>query len=142
INNLITLLVQPKNHDVMIKALSFLANLWGIKKKHPFFLKHINLSLPELFKSLETYGVFIDASILLENPLYDTAEAIVREFNLVKSPNAYVQFYLDVVLEYSQKKETTCNGFLEYYEKKKESLSIVSPKGQNAVQIMTIQIGR
>src|SRR5690606_18980866 len=138
INNLLTLLVQPKNNDVKIKALSFLANLWGIEEKHPFFLKHINLSLPELFKSLETYGVFIDASILLENPLYDTAEAIVRQFNLVQSPNAYIQFYLDVVLEYSQKKGTDLHGFLEYYEKKKETLSIVSPKGQNAVQIMTI----
>ena len=62
----------------------------------------------------------------------------MRSFNLVKTSNAYIQFYLDIVLDFSQKKGSDISGFLQYFEKKKESLSIVSPKGQNAVQIMTI----
>src|SRR5690606_28005630 len=86
----------------------------------------------------EVFKVFINSNILLQNPLYDTVESIARSFHLVKTSNAYVQFYLDVVLEYSQKKGTDISGFLEYFEKKKETLSIVSPKGQNAVKIMTI----
>jgi ATP-dependent exoDNAse (exonuclease V) beta subunit len=138
INNLLALLVQPKNNTIKIKVLGFLADLFNIENKHSYFSNHIYLSLPQLFKSFEAYNVFINSNTLLQNPLYDTVECIARSFNLVKTSNAYVQFYLDVVLEYSQKKGTDLSGFLDYFEKKKETLSIISPKGQNAVQIMTI----
>jgi ATP-dependent exoDNAse (exonuclease V) beta subunit len=94
--------------------------------------------LPELFKSFEAYNVYINSQNLLQLPLYDLAETIVRSFNLVEKSNAYVQFYLDIVLDFSQRKGSDFSGFLEYFNKKKESLSIISPKGQNAVQIMTI----
>ncbi|MGB5417569.1 3'-5' exonuclease, partial [Algibacter sp.] len=50
----------------------------------------------------------------------------------------YIQFYLDIVLDFSQKKGTNISGFLDYFDKKKDKLSIISPQGQNAVQIMTI----
>ena len=75
---------------------------------------------------------------LLQLPLYDLVETLVRTFSLVHNSNAYIQFYLDVVLDFSQKKGSDISGFLDYFERKKESLSIISPKGQNAVQIMTI----
>ena len=57
---------------------------------------------------------------------------------MVKTSNAYIQYLLDVVFEYSQTKQSDLAGFLEYYEKKKHKLSIALPSGQNAVQIMTI----
>ncbi|MBU3820552.1 UvrD-helicase domain-containing protein [Flavobacteriaceae bacterium XHP0103] len=138
VNNILTLLAQPKNNDIKIKVLTYLTHLLGINNKHEFFSKHIDLPLSQLFKSLETYGVFINAAVLLQSPLYDTVEAIVRAFNLAKTPSAYIQFYLDFVLEYSQKNGADLHGFLAYYEKKKETLSIVSAKDENAVQIMTI----
>jgi len=43
-----------------------------------------------------------------------------------------------LVLDFSQKKGSDVSAFLEYFDKKKDSLSIISPQGQNAVQIMTI----
>jgi ATP-dependent exoDNAse (exonuclease V) beta subunit len=75
---------------------------------------------------------------LLQLPLYDLTETIIRSFNLVTDSNAYIQFYLDVILDFSGKKGSNITGFLDYFEKKKESLIIICPKGQNAVQIMTI----
>ena len=87
---------------------------------------------------MQNYAVFIDCNSLLQFPLYDLVEAIVRRFNLVKNSNAYIQFYLDIILDFSQKKGSDISGFLEYFDKKKDSLSIISPQGQNAVQIMTI----
>jgi ATP-dependent exoDNAse (exonuclease V) beta subunit len=96
------------------------------------------LSLTQLFKSFEVYNVFVSNHNLLQLPLYDAAETIVRSFHLVKTSNAYIQFYLDVVLDFSQKKGSDISAFLDYFNKKKDSLSIVSPQGQNAVQIMTI----
>ena len=138
INNVLALLMQPKNSEIKILLLNFLTTLFKIDDKHAFFSAHLNLSLPDLFKSFEVYNIFIKSENLLQLPLYDLAETIVRSFNLVENSNAYIQFYLDIVLDFSQKKGSDISGFLEYFEKKKESLSIISPKGQNAIQIMTI----
>ncbi|MEC3906024.1 UvrD-helicase domain-containing protein [Tamlana sp. 2201CG12-4] len=138
INNLLTLLVQPENNEIKIKVLDYLTELFNIEDKHEFFIKHINLKTEALLQSLESYNVYVSGQQLLQLPLYDLLETIIRSFNLVTSSNAYVQFYLDEVLDFSQKKGSDISGFLDYFEKKKEHLSIVSSKGQNAVQIMTI----
>lgn len=138
INDLLTLLLHPKNSEVKVSVLNYLAGVFNIKDKHQFFLNHIGLSIPELFKSFEVFNIHVKDDDLLQLALYDLVETIVRSFKLVEKSNAYVQFYLDVVLDYTHKKGSDLSGFLEYFEKKKESLSIVTPKGQNAVQIMTI----
>ncbi|QRM88618.1 AAA family ATPase [Lacinutrix sp. WUR7] len=138
IDNILTLLVQSENDEIKVKALNYLSEKFQIKDKHAFFSKHINESLFQTFKSLEDYHIFLTPNQLLQLPLYELAESIVRNFNLVETSNAYVQYYLDFVLEYSQKQGSSLSGFLEYANNKKGNLSIVSPQGQNAVQIMTI----
>ena len=138
INDLLSLLIQPENNETKIMVLNYLTTLFNIDDKHHFFTNHIHLSADKLFKSLQNHGIFIDFNSLLQLPLYDLVEAIVRRFNLVKNSNAYIQFYLDIILDFSQKKGSDISGFLEYFDKKKDSLSIISPQGQNAVQIMTI----
>ena len=74
----------------------------------------------------------------LKLSIYDSVEYILRNFNLNKSANAYIQFFLDEVLNYSQDYQSSFIGFVNYWDTKKEKLSIVTPEGQNAVQIMTI----
>ena len=137
-NHVLGLLIQPNNNESKIEVLNYLTSLFHIKDKHSFFVNHIDLDIRQLFKSFEAFNIDLNSDILLQLPLYDLAETIVRSFNLVKTSNAYIQFYLDIVLDYSQKKGSDITRFLEYFNKKKESLSIISPKGQNAVQIMTI----
>ena len=111
VNNLMALLIQPKNNEIKIAVLNYLATLFNIENKHDFFCKHLNLSISELFKNFETYNVYINNSNFLQLPLYDLAETIVRSFNLVKTSNAYIQFYLDFVLDFSQKKAPIFLGF-------------------------------
>ena len=138
INDLLHLLIQPENNETKIKVLNFLTIYFNIDDKHSFFSNYINLSIDDLLKNLEIYNIFINGNTLLQMPLYDLAETIVRSFNLVDKSNAYIQFYLDIVLDFSQKKGSDISGFLDFFDKKKELLSIISPQGQNAVQIMTI----
>ena len=138
INNLLTLLIQPKDNTVKIAVLNFLADHFQINDKHTFFKEHINLGLPELFKSFEPHNVFINNEEILELTLYDLVETIIRSFQLVEYSNAYVQFYLDTALEFSQKKGSDISAFLEHFEKKKDKLSVTANKAENAIQIMTI----
>src|SRR5690606_34600552 len=138
VNNLLLLLVQPKNNELKLAVLNYLASLFEVDNKHVFFVNHLHLSLPQLFKSFEAFNININHNNLLQLPLFDLVETLFRSFNLLKTSNAYIQFYLDLVLEFSEKKGSDIVSFLEYFENKKDSLSIISPKGQNAVQIMTI----
>ena len=138
INNVLMLLTHPKNNEIKIQVLNYLTTLLNIKDKHSFFLNHINLDTSSLFKGFSAYDIYVSSEQLLQLPLYDLTETIIRSFNLVTDSNAYIQFYLDVILDFSGKKGSNITGFLDYFEKKKESLSIICPKGQNAVQIMTI----
>jgi len=137
-NAVLGYLMQPKNDELKMEVLDYLAKLFKIEDKHGFFANHLKLNISEFFKSFENYNIFINGDTLLQLPLYDLAETIVRSFNLVETSNAYIQFYLDIVLDFSQKKGSDISAFLEYFDKKKENLSIISPKGQDAVQIMTI----
>ena len=70
-------------------------------------------------------------------PFYEKVEEIIRAFDLVQSSDAYVQFFLDIVIEH-QRKGAEISDFLLFWEQKKEQLSIAAPKSTNAVQIMTI----
>lgn len=71
-------------------------------------------------------------------PLYELVEEIVRIFDLRNISPAYLQHFLDVVLEYGERKKPDLPGFLNYWDDKKAKFSVVVPGGENAVEIMTI----
>ena len=105
--------------------------------KHEFFKKHIKLTNAFIFENLKSYGISFNFSVFQQVPFYEKIEEIIRGFKLVNSSNAYVQFFLDVVLE-QQRKATDIADFLEFWELKKDKLSIVASENANAVQVMTI----
>src|SRR5690606_13405036 len=89
----------------------------------------------------------IDINFLFEPSLslYDFTENVVRSLDLGKKTTAdgsrgtaYIQYFMDFVLEYSTQNEYNLPRFLEYWEEKKGKLSISMPEGINAVNLMTI----
>ncbi|KAF2514645.1 UvrD-helicase domain-containing protein [Flavobacterium foetidum] len=70
--------------------------------------------------------------------LYEAVELIISRFLNVSERNAYVQFFMDIVLERDIKNQAGIADFLNYWEKNSHKFSIPSPEGNNAVQIMTI----
>lgn len=138
IDAVLKLLLQPNNDSLKIEVLSFLAIQRDVKDKHMFFSTHLRKNIDDMFKSLKVIDVFIDKNRLLQLPLYELVEQLIRIFKLHNNSNAYLQFYLDVVLEFTQKQNSDLTAFISYFEKKKDSLSVVSSKNMNAVQIMTI----
>ncbi len=79
-----------------------------------------------------------NTNALSKMALYELCEELVRLFKLNKTPNAYIQFYLDEVLNYSIKQNNNLNDFIDYWEDKKAKASLIVPLGMNAVTIMTI----
>ncbi len=139
INQVIAFGIQPDNDEVKVAILAFLTDdKLQLNNKHLFFKGLIDLNGSEFFNKLNTFGFNFDFENFLQLPMYEAVESVVRGFGLNSSLNAYLQFYLDEVFDYSQRHGANINGFLEYWERKKDSLSIVSPTETNAIQVMTI----
>jgi len=137
--NTLKFILQPKNNEIKILLLSYLADYkLDITDKHTFYSTHISLEASQLFESFNIFHIEFDYNLILHLPLYDAVETIIQSFNLVTTSDAYIQFFLDYVLDYSQKHLLSISDFIEQFESKKEVLSIVSPEGKNALQIMTI----
>ncbi|WP_104735187.1 UvrD-helicase domain-containing protein [Hanstruepera ponticola] len=138
INNILKLLIEPQNLEVKAHVLIELTAIFNIENKHNYLKTHIDLNLNQLFKSFEHHGYVIKYEELLQLSLYDLVETIVRDFNLVKESNAYVQYFMDVVLEFTNKQNADIQSFIDYFDTHSGRLSIVAPEGYDAVQIMTI----
>ncbi|MBO6879394.1 UvrD-helicase domain-containing protein [Winogradskyella sp.] len=138
LDSFLRLLLQPNNDSLKIEILSFIAEQHSINDKHLFFETHLKPSIEELFLSLKSLDIFLEKNELLRMSLYELVEQLIRTFNLHNSSDAYLMFYLDVVLEFTQKQNSDLAAFIDYFDKKKDSLSVVSPKNMNAVQVMTI----
>ena len=141
INFIIDFLYSIQNtndEEKRFEVLYFLHEHLQLKSsKNEFFKKHIKLTNASIFENLKSYGISFNFSVFQQVPFYEKIEEIIRGFKLVNSSNAYVQFFLDVFLE-QQRKATDIGDFLEFWELKKDKLSIVASENTNAVQVMTI----
>ncbi len=131
-------LQTPSDKTSKLNILNYLIRKHNILAQHQFRLNHLTLPLAEFFAALQPLGIDYNPYNALEQSIYDRVEGIIRGFNLVKSSDAYIHFFLDFVFEFSQKEDSSVQQFLEHYEHHKDSLSIRSPKQTDAVQITTI----
>ena len=129
---------HPNDKETLLEVLYFLHDHLELEMdKHSFISSIINKSNEVVFKELSNYQLFFELATFHQLPFYEKVEEIIRSFKLIGSSDAYVQFFLDVVLE-QQRKGTGIQEFLDFWEEKKDKLSIVAPEGGNAVQVMTI----
>jgi ATP-dependent exoDNAse (exonuclease V) beta subunit len=93
----------------------------------------------------ENWLISFDLSLSFQNirkkSLYEAVEIIISKFlspNLAEVGGAYVQYFLDIVLERDVRNQAGISDFLNFWDKNAEKFSIPSPEGNNAVRIMTI----
>ena len=103
-----------------------------------FFRKFIHLDSVSFYKKLEKYNFYFEKTSLAKLSIYEAIEYIIYSFKINEQSNSYLQFFLDFTLDYSSKFQSSFYDFINFYEEKKDKLSIVSPSEINAVEIMTI----
>ncbi len=136
--NFLSVLLHPNDKENLLEALHFLYDhLKIVTPKHTFFEEYVHLNLFEFVESLKNYDCNFDLLEFHQLPFYEKVEQIIRSFHLLKTSDAYVQFFLDEVLN-QQNKETSIQDFLDFWDAKKDKLSIVSSENAKAVKIMTI----
>lgn len=137
--NLLYVIENPSYKEYKIKLLYFLHEFFNLEEeKHEFLSRFIHLSTVEFFSALKKYGLHFNVDEFHQIPFYESIEYIIRSFNLAKESDSNIQFFLDVVFEFQQKKQVSVGTFLEFWELKKDKFSIVAPEAENAVRIMTI----
>ncbi len=136
--NTILLSVQPGDAETKIRLLDFLHAHFEIAvDKHSFFSSFLEENT--LFsETLKKYNIVFDLQKVAQTSLYQAAEYIVKQFGLDKDADAYVFGFMDLVFEYQQKPQADTQGFLDFWETKRESASIASGENTNGVQFMTI----
>ncbi|MBR9855676.1 MAG: UvrD-helicase domain-containing protein [Algicola sp.] len=122
---------NPKDREAAYLILRYLSpNQNGT---HDFISKH-----------LEKIGVFLSSNYdfdlveLKGQPVLTILETAIVHFGLYEGPVAHISFLMDEVLDLEKREGPSVYAFLNYWEIKKESLSIAAPDGVDAVKIMTI----
>jgi ATP-dependent exoDNAse (exonuclease V) beta subunit len=70
--------------------------------------------------------------------VFGLVQYLVYHFHLNENRDGYLRFFLDTVLEFIRKHRGGLAEFLEWWEEKSLTASVIMPEGINAVKIMTI----
>lgn len=106
---------------------------------HDFIALGMDLTNEKEFEEwLKTFDIALSFQNVRKKSLYESVEIIISKFIKPEQNNAYVQYFLDLVLERDIKNQAGITDFLEYWDKNGHKFSIPSPEGNNAVRIMTI----
>ena len=137
--DLLTYLQNYEDKEAKLNILYFLYEDLQLKvDKHTFFKSMLDVNTEAFFEQLKEYNIHFEVASFSQLSLYESIEYIIRNFYFNKTSDAYIQFFLDEVLQFSIKKSTDIAAFLEFWKTKKEALSIVVPEEKDAVRIMTI----
>src|SRR5690606_579646 len=138
VNSLLNFSVNTRDKNLKWEILNFLANHLAIENRHDLLTENIDKPQGSFLSWLRDYNIEFDIFNVTCLPLYEAAEYIIRSFSLIDGSNAYLQFFLDFIYEKTVKQPISISYFLELWELQKEKLSIIAPKTDNAVQLMTI----
>jgi len=137
--NLLQYIALPDDKNSKFNFLYFLHEHLKIDTdKHSFIAEYIDKDPASTFKELEKYQVDFNPDIFVFTPLYENIEQIIRGFRLNETADAYLLFFLEEILSFTQHHSQSIQEFLEYWELKKNKLSIASSNNKESVKISTI----
>ncbi len=91
-----------------------------------------------LFDVLKGLSVDFREDHLLQKNIFDICVEIISRLDLHQKNAQYMRFFLDEVNDYLVNKTGSINNFLEWWEKRRDTASVIIPDGTDAVRIMTI----
>jgi ATP-dependent exoDNAse (exonuclease V) beta subunit len=138
--NILRYLKNSNNQEAKANFLYYLANNKQEKLSiHEFIFQGIAQKNEKEFQIwLIQFGLELSFENSRKKSLYEATEIIISKVIPMVKRNAYVQYFLDIVLERDIKNQAGISDFLEYWDKNGEKFSIPSPEGNDAVRIMTI----
>lgn len=133
------LLLHPNEKIYLAEFVSNLIKTKGFKGE---FHQVFELALTGFSKGLNalfnTLSLNISLNEVVEKPVYEIAEYLIRKLNLNQTSNIYLHYFLDFVFEAQESGKGLPGDFLDYWEQKKSKVFISMPEDGNAIKIMTV----
>ena len=108
-------------------------------KLHDLIARGMELKEENVFEEwLATFAIRLSFSQLRKKGLYEVVEELIHAVIQPTISNAYLQDFLDRVLERNAKNQSGIADFLIYWDENSAKFSIPSPEGNNAIRIMTV----
>jgi ATP-dependent exoDNAse (exonuclease V) beta subunit len=108
---------------------------------HDFIAQGMSQKVESEFENwLTSFDISLSFRDIRKKSLYEAVEGIVSKFltPFLNTGGAYVQYFLDIVLERDVRSQSGIADFLDYWHKTSSKFKIPSPEGSDAVQIMSI----
>ena len=133
---LLRLVLDENNLEHRLTVLEFLRSDFGGKETyHDFISTRYRKPIQTILNAFEIEFNFSNFKAM---PLYEAVEAAFYAFELSNSIDAHLQTFLDHVFEFSQQKHNDILSFIMHWELQGDSLYVATPKGVNAIQVLTI----
>lgn len=143
---LIATLTYLTNHDNTIAKTQILVNYLQLNDTpypidHQVYTDHLcDQQVNSLFYKILPEAFHQQAQDLVKRPLYEAVELLIQIFGLHQQPDIYIQHFQDLVLDICSKQNTDARTFLAWWSSNKDDkkTSVIIPKSDNAVNILTI----
>lgn len=131
------------NRELKIKLLSLLIHnnkIYVLKDKiHFIFKKYLSLNIDVFFNSLHEFDINFKYDLTSTLSIYDLVQLIIKSFKLYNIYNICIlDNFLDFVLDFVKLYNTSILIFLNYWDKKKSTLTISCVNNLNVIKILTI----
>lgn len=85
-------------------------------------------------------GFISNLTYLSKLPVFELSENLIRIFFRDHGPDAYLQRFQDLVLEFTANHDSSLNGFIDWWELSDtvKNCAVLLPENENAIRIMTI----
>jgi len=128
-------------------GISACAILSYLKEKLNYKVEHSHLqqtaSTPyKLNKVLHDLNPEINITHLSSLPLFEICTELIRIFKIEDKNPLFVNFFLDEVASFNERENASIYLFLQWWEKKRDNLSVKIPQNTNAVKILTIHASK
>jgi len=137
--NLLKSLYHPQDQELRFELLYFLYNtLKPSIAQSEFFYQLINIDITDFYEKLKVFDLIFDPKLFYQKTLYDGFEYLIRAFHFNEEPDIYLVQFAEFLFDFQMQNGSDLAGFLDYWEQKKDKLSISVSEGKNAVRIMSV----
>ncbi len=144
VNFLVVFFTWLTNNNDGISACAVLAFL---KEELHYPVEHLHLQQAalqpyKLNEIIKNFNLEINTTYIASLPLFEICTELIRVFKIEDNNPLFVNFFLDEVASFNERENASLYLFLQWWNKKRDNLSVKIPQNTNAVKILTVHASK
>jgi ATP-dependent exoDNAse (exonuclease V) beta subunit len=96
----------------------------------------------KLNEVIRNFNHDLNTAHLASLPLFEICTELIRVFKIEDKNPLFVNFFLDEVASFNERENASLFLFLQWWDKKRDNLSVKIPQNTNAVKILTVHASK